>query len=67
MENLRKVIASSLPDGFEETFTYDMVSYVVPLSIYPKGYHAKEGEPLPFISIASQLNYIALYHMVLWQ
>lgn len=63
VEKLREVVFFNLPEGFEEQFTYDMVSYVVPLCLYPKGYHVKEGEPLPFISIASQKNHIALYHM----
>ncbi len=63
VEKLREVISSNLPEGFEERFADGMINYVVPLSIYPKGYHVKEGEPLPFISIASQKNHIALYHM----
>lgn len=60
---LRDVIQSNLPDGFEEQMSYGMIGYVVPLSRYPKGYHAKKDEPLPFISIASQKNHIALYHL----
>lgn len=63
VQKLREVVSSNLPEGFEEQFHYDMISYVVPLSLYPQGYHVKEGEPLPFISIASQKNHIALYHM----
>ena len=43
-----------------------MISYVVPLSRYPQGYRAKKGEPLPFLSLASQKNYIALHHMGLY-
>lgn len=39
-----------------------MLSYVVPYRIYPKGYHVNK-QPLPFISIASQKNHIAFYHM----
>jgi uncharacterized protein YdhG (YjbR/CyaY superfamily) len=66
IENLRQVILSNLPDGFEEQISYGMISYVVPLSRYPPGYHVKEGEPLPFISLASQKNYVALYHMGLY-
>jgi hypothetical protein len=38
----------------------------VPLSRYPQGYHVKKGEPLPFLSLASQKNHIALYHMGLY-
>lgn len=63
IERLRTVILDNLPDGFEETMAYGMISYVVPHRIYPAGYHANPKEPLPFISIASQKNYIALYHM----
>ena len=40
-----------------------MISYVVPFSIYPKGYHCKPSDQLPFISIAAQKNFIAIYHM----
>lgn len=63
IENLRRVILSNLPEGFSEQISYGMIGYVVPLSRYPQGYHAKKGEPLPFLAIASQKNFIALYHM----
>ena len=60
---LRKAILDHLPEGFTETLGYGMLGYVVPHSIYPKGYHADPKLPLPFINIASQKNHIALYHM----
>lgn len=60
---LRQTILQHLPSGFEETISYGMIGYVVPLSTYPAGYHCKANEPLPFLSIASQKNFIALYHM----
>ncbi|MFC3746375.1 DUF1801 domain-containing protein [Paenibacillus sp. GCM10012306] len=63
MVALRKTVVDNLPEGFQETMAYGMIGYVVPHSIYPSGYHAKPEEPLPFISIASQKNYIAFYHM----
>lgn len=66
IEKLRKVILDNLPDGFEEQLSYDMIGYVVPLSRYPQGYRGKKGEPLPFLSLASQKNHIALYHMGLY-
>jgi len=66
IQKLRKVILANLPEGYEEQIAYGMIGYVVPLSRYPKGYHAKEGEPLPFLSLASQKNHIALYHMGLY-
>ena len=63
IEKIRKVILDNLPKGFEETISYGMLGYVVPHSIYPKGYHCNTNLPLPFINIASQKNFIALYHM----
>ena len=66
VEKLREVILSNLPEGFDEQLSYGMIGYVVPLSKYPQGYHSKKGEPLPFMSLASQKNHIALYHMGLY-
>ena len=63
MSKLRKTILDNLPKGFEETMSYGMLGFVVPHSIYPDGYHCKPETPLPFISLASQKNFIAVYHM----
>ena len=63
IERLRKLAQQNLPKGFEEQFHYGMITYVVPLSIYPDGYHCEEDMPLPFLSIASQKNHVAIYHM----
>lgn len=63
MIKLRATILENLPDGFEETMSYGMIGYVVPHSVYPDGYHCNPHLPLPFMSIASQKSYIALYHM----
>ena len=60
---LRNTILENLPEGFEETISYGMIGYVVPLTLYPAGYHCNPKLPLPFISIASQKNFTALYHM----
>lgn len=66
IEKLRNVILDNLPEGFDEQISYGMIGYVVPLSRYPQGYHAKKDEPLPFMSLAAQKNHIALYHMGLY-
>jgi len=60
---LRQTILAHLPDGFKEGISYGMIGYVVPHSLYPSGYHCDPKLPLPFLSIASQKNFIALYHM----
>lgn len=62
IEKLRAIILENLPEEFEEQLSYGMLGYVVPHAIYPPGYHAKPELPLPFINLASQKNYIALYH-----
>ena len=66
LEKMRQTITHSLPDGFAEQMGSGMISYVIPLSVYPKGYHVKKGEPLPFLALASQKNHIALYHFGLY-
>lgn len=60
---LRAEILKNLPKGFEETMSYGMIGYVVPHSIFPKGYHCDPKLPLPFVSIAAQKNFVAFYHM----
>ena len=62
MNTLRQTILENLPEGFKEEMSYGMIGYVVPKSIYPDGYHCDPKLPLPFINIASQKNFVALYH-----
>lgn len=63
INKLRKTVIDNIPEGFEEQMNYGMIGYVVPHSIYPDGYHCTPGLPLPFVNIASQKNFVALYHM----
>ena len=63
LNQLRDTVLSNLPAGFEECLNYGMLGYVVPHSKYPDGYHCDPKLPLPFINIANQKNFIALYHM----
>lgn len=63
MSELRVVILKNLPKGFVEVMSYGMIGYVVPHAIYPSGYHCDTKLPLPFVNIASQKNFVALYHM----
>jgi len=66
IKKLRQVILDNLPKGIEETMNYGMLGYVVPHSIYPEGYHCTPELPLPFMNLASQKNFIAVYSMVLY-
>ena len=63
MAKLRDVIVKHLPKGFQEQMSYGMLGWVVPHSVYPSGYHCDPKLPLPFLNIASQKNFIAVYYM----
>ena len=63
---VRKVILAYLPHGYQECMSYGMIGYVVPHSIYPKGYHCDPKLPLPFANLGSQKNHMALYLMNLY-
>ena len=66
ISKLRDAILSNLAEGFEETIGYGMLGYVVPHSIYPKGYHCDPKVPLPYINLGSQKNFIALHAMCVY-
>lgn len=66
MTLLRKTILKHLPKGFSEGMGYGMIGYAVPHSLYPAGYHCDPKQPLPFLAIASQKNFVAIYHMGLY-
>jgi uncharacterized protein YdhG (YjbR/CyaY superfamily) len=63
MVTLRNCINKNIPKGFKEIMSYGMPGWVVPHKTYPNGYHCNTALPLPFVNIASQKNFIALYHM----
>ena len=60
---LREVILQNLPEGFTEVMNYGMIGYVIPHSIYPKGYRADPKLPLGFINIGSEKSFISFHHM----
>lgn len=63
VQQMLEIFRTHLPEGFEETINYGMIGFVVPKSIYPQGYHCDPKLPLPFIAIAAQKHFTALYHM----
>ncbi|USN53371.1 MAG: DUF1801 domain-containing protein [Candidatus Nomurabacteria bacterium] len=64
--SVRNIIRKYLPKGYQEGMQYGMITYGVPLKLYPAGYLYDEKTPLPYISLASQKNHMALYHMGLY-
>ena len=55
---IRKIILDNLPEGYEEVMQYGMISYIIPFDIFPETYNK---QPLAYVSLASQKNYISLY------
>ena len=66
VQKLYKLFSKKLPRGFKDVLQYGMISFVIPHSKYPAGYHCNPKDALPFLSIASQKNFIALYHMMVY-
>lgn len=58
---VRETILKNLPEGYDEGMQYGMIGYYVPHSLYPKGYHCDPKQPLPYIALASQKNYMSVY------
>ena len=63
---IRTTLLNNLPQGVQEVMAYGMISYVIPHSIYPKGYHCDTKMALPLLSLANQKNFIAIYSMPLY-
>ena len=55
---VRGVILDNLPDGYEESMQFGMITYVVPLNVLADTYN---GQPLMYIGLASQKRYMSLY------
>ena len=66
ISKIQEVLLKNLQAGFEETIGYGMLGYVVPHSIYPKGYHCNPKVPLPYINLGSQKNFVVLHAMCVY-
>ena len=66
LERIREVILANLDKEYEEGMSHGMIGYTVPKSLYPPGYHTDPKQGLPFVSLASQKNYMSLYLMGLY-
>lgn len=66
VEGVRKTILENLDKDYEEGMQYGMIGYFVPHRIYPSGYHCDPKQPVPFVCLASQKNYLSLYLMPIY-
>ncbi len=58
IEKVRETILHNLPEGYEEVMSWGMITYQVPLEIYPDTYN---GKPLMYAALTSQKNHMAVY------
>ena len=59
-------VTSRVHDAYVEGMSYGMISYCVPHSVYPAGYHCDPKQSLPFACLASQKNHMSLYLMCIY-
>jgi uncharacterized protein YdhG (YjbR/CyaY superfamily) len=60
---VRRVINEHLPAGYEEGIQFGMISWYVPLSMYPAGYGENPKVPLPLVALASQKSGMVLHFL----
>jgi hypothetical protein len=60
---VREVVLRYLPQGYRETMNWGMISYEIPLEVYPSTYN---GHPLSYAGLAAQKNHYALYLMAVY-
>lgn len=58
LTELRKLVRKHLPKGYQESLSFGMICYGIPLDRYPDTYN---GQPLGYVALASQKNHCALY------
>ena len=63
---VRATINKALPKGYKAGMQYGMLGWFVPHSIFPAGYHCDPKQPVPFVGLASQKNYMSLYLMCIY-
>ncbi len=58
INKLRKLIKANLQPGFQESINWGMIVYQVPVKKCPETYN---GQPLAYVGLAAQKNFLALY------
>jgi len=60
MSQMIDLVRRNIPKGYRESMNFGMISYEIPLETYPG---TSNGQPLPYLALAAQKNYYALYLM----
>jgi hypothetical protein len=64
ISKVRETILRNLPDGYSESMNWGMISYEIPLKMYPKTYNS---QPLLYAALAAQKHHYSLYLMGVYQ
>jgi hypothetical protein len=56
--SVRDLVRRNLPEGYQETMNWGMISYEIPLERYP---HTYNKQPLSYVALAAQKNFYTLY------
>ena len=57
---VRDLVNANVPPGYVEQMGFGMITWLVPLEVYPDTYNRK---PLAYLALAAQKNYTSLYLM----
>jgi Domain of unknown function (DU1801) len=63
VETIRRTMKANVSAEIEEVMQYGMISYVIPHSVFPDGYHCAPDQPVPYAAIASQKQHLSVYLM----
>lgn len=63
MERVRAVINAHLPKGYAESSAMGMITWEVPLAVYPDTYN---GHPLWYAALGAHKSYLSLYLMMVY-
>lgn len=63
IETIRNLILEHLPEGYVETMRWGMISYEVPIEVFPGTYNK---QPLNYVGLAAQKHYNSLYLMSIY-
>jgi uncharacterized protein YdhG (YjbR/CyaY superfamily) len=66
LQKLLTLIAAHIDSAYEERIAENRVSYVVPHTLFPAGYHCDPKKPLGYMSIVLQKNVLSIHHMGLY-
>lgn len=66
IQKLRTSIAQHIDPAYEERTREGAVSYIVPHSLFPPGYHCDPAKPLGYMSIVAGKNVLSIHHMGLY-